>query len=924
MTCYKHPKTEAQTEEACSTNARSCGSVCNKPPLHTNSLIRTCIVARRAVKPEREILNRPLHAATMSKAKVSLKSSEDVFKRLSQDPHWAALADRVRIGYMDRVVGGFLEMPLRGFVPISKGGEMPFHRLWWFRLQPQAESEGPNADGGQHEDSAEAGANAARDGSITGNPSSHPAAGDPAAWTVEDSCGDIVAPGDISREELQLTANLLWDREARLDLVFRSGDTGAVLSAERKLRFRPKHQGRGAPSSSSETAIHRRWVQSQAEAAKNLQHVEEQRQLRVAAAAQKRRSKAKSASKVSLFVYSVCARACISQYMYCVTQKSAAHTQPTQTHARAFCATLPSSQARKKALKDPSAAEGGETLDSTSSSADEATEDSGVGAQLGASPQRGFTFQTVPIFVGGCHPAVDHFGKNLKLVTQNVLTDCYAFTGRERSRERWRRLLNFLAEKTADIYVLQEVTSAFVEVLQEVMTSETHLKGFHYAHSTFDTACGQLILSRFPMAAAGELSVGLAKSVLFCEILTGSGSAGSSDHDPLLVGALHLTSDHHRENHKTRLLQLARIRDFLENYEHEMVNVDARTLQTPLLTGRQSRVILAGDWNEDSLPQNPQHHRTRRILRFLEEPEVSGFAGLKLVVTDGQATYDPGSNALAAEISSSNDRRPRRLDHVALSNGRLRQVGVASTIVPTAEGNGGFLSDHSGVVCEFMVVTQEGGEAAAGSAVLPRLVSSEAKCDEHPGGSARDPLYGFAWLVPDCMEPVFDHRDDRMNGLVDDFNRHGSASLLYSLSCSGRIFQPALALPSSVLEGISPARIHGRFTAFFNFIQAIRQSADAAFEAWPPHVTLVPLVVDLDSHAADDAIGRAIAKYLDVPNDGKTGDVEVGMQEIAGATSEENEARKELNVHLALYFRRIANSMKKNRGASCPFVHVCM
>merc|ERR1712100_437872 len=102
-----------------------------------------------------------------------------------------------------------------------------------------------------------------------------------------------------------------------------------------------------------------------------------------------------------------------------------------------------------------------------------------------------------------------------------------------------------------------------------------------------------------------------------------------------------------------------------------MVNVDAGTLQTSLLTGRHSRVILAGDWNEDSLPQNPQPHRARRILRFLEEPEVGG---LKLVVTDGQATYDPGSNALAAEISSSNDRRPRRLDHVALSSGRLRQV----------------------------------------------------------------------------------------------------------------------------------------------------------------------------------------------------------------------------------------------------------
>ena len=890
------------------------------------------------------------HSDSMHKPKASLKSSEDVFKRLSQDPNWAPLADRVRIGYMDRVVGGFLEMPLRSFVPIAKGGEMPFHRLWWFRLVPAYPV--PQAD-------LHCGAAAAeheRDGSsATSSTDSAPHLGATAETGEDVKVQEDVAPCAISQEELRLTADLLWDREARLDLIFRSGDTSQILAAERKSLSRPDHlRGSRAPSSalSPETAHHRRWVQSQEEAAKNLQHVEEQRQLRVAAAAQKRRSKAKSGSKASAIV---------------------------------------------SASKNPS--DRARTQDSSWSSEDEGMEDSSVGVQQGASVERRFAFQKVPIFFAqepGLHRRLNAdqgCRKKLKLITQNVLMDCYAFCGYKNSRERWRRLLGYLAMERADIYVLQEVTPAFLEVLREEMKKvQPDLSGdrgtagtadsieervrvcgvaceasfswsdFHYANSALDLGAGlgsksaasfgQLILSRFPIASAGELDVGLTKRVLFCEIsaIAGSTSDGSASSTCLLVGALHLTSDHHGEKAHTRLLQLARIQDFLSHYKHEMMKLGSRKpahLSVPPGAGHEARVVLAGDWNEDSMSTNPRRLRARRLLSFLDEPGVDG---LEVVETDRKATYDPTNNPLAAEISSSNDPRPRRIDHIALSRG-LRQVGVASTMVPRF-GNGEFLSDHSGVACEFVVVSHAEKSHArldAFDPVIPRLVSSGASYDKHAGRSCggQNSLYGFAWLVPEGIEPVFDRRDSDF-GDYKSPNRDDPHSLLYCSACSNPVgcegnVETKLDSSSAFCDGILPAfsdsgsgasggskvslkSIQGRFSAFFDFVQSIRASSDARFEAWPPHVTLVPTVVELDSYSAEGAVETAIAKYLDVNDEAVQGTIRpeetpdiddtkgtAGAEEEIAGMEKEIEALKELKVHLARYFQR-KDSKTQQRG----------
>jgi len=71
--------------------------------------------------------------------RASLRTSADIFTRLSHDPDWSAATNRVCIWYWDRLVSGYLETPLQGFTPISEGGDLPWHRVWWFRLRKETE-----------------------------------------------------------------------------------------------------------------------------------------------------------------------------------------------------------------------------------------------------------------------------------------------------------------------------------------------------------------------------------------------------------------------------------------------------------------------------------------------------------------------------------------------------------------------------------------------------------------------------------------------------------------------------------------------------------------------------------------------------------------------------------------------------------------
>lgn len=62
--------------------------------------------------------------------KKDMRTSEDVFNRMRWDSEWAD--QDLIIGYEDRIEGP-MEVVLSGFVPISEGGSIPFHRVWYFR-----------------------------------------------------------------------------------------------------------------------------------------------------------------------------------------------------------------------------------------------------------------------------------------------------------------------------------------------------------------------------------------------------------------------------------------------------------------------------------------------------------------------------------------------------------------------------------------------------------------------------------------------------------------------------------------------------------------------------------------------------------------------------------------------------------------------
>jgi len=66
----------------------------------------------------------------MALPKPKMRTSEDLYHRLKWDEEFAN--DEVTIGYEDRIEGP-MEMSLAAFLPISEDGNIPFHRIWYFR-----------------------------------------------------------------------------------------------------------------------------------------------------------------------------------------------------------------------------------------------------------------------------------------------------------------------------------------------------------------------------------------------------------------------------------------------------------------------------------------------------------------------------------------------------------------------------------------------------------------------------------------------------------------------------------------------------------------------------------------------------------------------------------------------------------------------
>ena len=132
-----------------------------------------------------------------------LRTAEDVLHRL----RWCPLPEEegtVMIGYEDRVKGP-MEIALDDFVSIRDGGDIPEHRIWYFRRHLP-----PPPDFPQQEHAARA-ANeeAKRDGEDDDD-------------AKEEDKRDEDAK-DISDEDAEIKDMVLWDRFGRVDKLFGSG-----------------------------------------------------------------------------------------------------------------------------------------------------------------------------------------------------------------------------------------------------------------------------------------------------------------------------------------------------------------------------------------------------------------------------------------------------------------------------------------------------------------------------------------------------------------------------------------------------------------------------------------------------------------------------------------------------------------------------
>jgi len=134
-------------------------------------------------------------AVAPTPVKLKLRTAAEVMNRLRWDDGAASTGNStIMIGYDDRV-NGPMEKQLDDFVPISHGGDIPEHRIWYFRRQLAAVSDSEDGGSGDEDDQAL----------------------DPSARLSNLEIDDLV----------------LWDRLGRVDKLFNSsGDANKAVSME--------------------------------------------------------------------------------------------------------------------------------------------------------------------------------------------------------------------------------------------------------------------------------------------------------------------------------------------------------------------------------------------------------------------------------------------------------------------------------------------------------------------------------------------------------------------------------------------------------------------------------------------------------------------------------------------------------------------
>ncbi|WP_225794701.1 poly(A) polymerase [Streptomyces aculeolatus] len=290
---------------------------------------------------------------------------------------------------------------------------------------------------------------------------------------------------------------------------------------------------------------------------------------------------------------------------------------------------------------------------------------------------------------------------DVRVLTWNTLWDRYDADRIETVRRR-PLLLTALEAADADVIALQEVEADLLALLMRApwvragYTLGTDPGGRDVADS------GLLLLSRLPVREAGWHRLGPHKAVTAVTVATSAG--------PLVVAAVHLSSDHSADGAALRRAQLARLADGLGGVAGDLV--------------------LAGDFNDGG-----------------DAPATAlGLADVWTEVhgpSDRTPTFDPGANPLAAVSSLSG--RAGRLDRVLLRPGRWRAAAaVLRGDSPAADGL--YASDHYGVEAELRPgaagpatppAAADGAEDARAREVARRVAEALGEGVVHLAGSRR-------------------------------------------------------------------------------------------------------------------------------------------------------------------------------------------
>jgi endonuclease/exonuclease/phosphatase family metal-dependent hydrolase/uncharacterized protein (UPF0248 family) len=265
----------------------------------------------------------------------------------------------------------------------------------------------------------------------------------------------------------------------------------------------------------------------------------------------------------------------------------------------------------------------------------------------------------VPAVAGHAPPSTQ-----FRVLTWNTLWDRYDSDRIDTARRR-PLLLAALQRADADVIALQEVERGLLtQVLAVDWVRGGYTLGTDPAGRDVDDS-GVLLLSRLPVREAGRHVLGPYKAVTAITVEFATG--------PVVVAAVHLTSDHAEDGAGRRDVELARLAEGL--------------------SGVDGQVVLVGDFNDGG-------GTPARVLGLRDAwTEVHG-------PDDRTVTFDPVGNPLAAVSSLTG--RASRLDRVLLGQGELRAADAVLTGATPVDGL--FPSDHYGVAVD---VTVEPAPAAA-------------------------------------------------------------------------------------------------------------------------------------------------------------------------------------------------------------------